>query len=223
VTYYPRERDLIRAGLALHAGRLLDQYKRLTQGPDPSDRYEATLTLCVLQTLLTHCWELYMYLGKTAPEIFGTLDPYVNSLLCWPEARLRDTFSTATTKDVIWHLRNALNHPRVQSNTELATTGYTTIEDGSEFVARLRFTHSPDVTSKGKPTVKFIRTGKSAEHVRVFEIDLALGQLMHLAEEVAFVLAEPVMDYRERGWWTAAQVAQLEEWLKMDTLPLLGD
>jgi hypothetical protein len=61
----------------------------------------------------------------------------------------RPWLPTTPPRSVIEHPRYALSQPRVRRNTELPTTGYTTIEHGSGLVACVRFIESPDVNSKG--------------------------------------------------------------------------
>ena len=63
--YSRDEKNRIRAGFALNAGRLLEQYSRLSAGVRASERYDATLTICILQSLLTNCWELLKAMGAS--------------------------------------------------------------------------------------------------------------------------------------------------------------
>jgi hypothetical protein len=72
------------------------------------------------------------------------------------------------------HIRNALSHPTVKT-TNPPTTGYTSVEDGSGRVVRMRFTDSPDLTGKGyvRPEADAqARTGGDPLNVRVFTIEL---------------------------------------------------
>ena len=102
-------------------------------------------------------------------------------------------------KAVLEHIRNALSHPRMKA-TEPPTTGYTTIEDGSGLVARLRLVDSPDLSSKGhlREDAK-ASTGGDSLRARVFSIELPLHRLADLTEVVALVLAQPVMGNGDRA------------------------
>ena len=56
--YFQEGKNQIRAGLALNAGKLLVQYDKFCQNLPLEERYDATLTICVLQALLTNRWQL---------------------------------------------------------------------------------------------------------------------------------------------------------------------
>lgn len=198
---YQREQNLIRAGFAAHAWRLLKQYEALTKDLSPSERYEATLTVCVLQSLVTNCWELYKYLGRRGPRILWGVDTFVKALLADPDVHVTNSFrgGALDSKAVLVHVRNALSHPRTRE-TNPATTGYTTMEDGSGRIARFRFVDSPDLTSKGNLRQEAVeRTGGDTDRAEAFTIELPLSSLTALAEEVALVLAQPVMDNWDRS------------------------
>jgi hypothetical protein len=204
---YQREEGLIRAGFAWHAWRLLKQYDDLTRNLRPPERYEATLTVCVLQALLTNCYELYMYLDKKSPELLGVLDGHVAALLADPEVEVVSTFpdEVLTARKVIEHIRNALSHPTMKV-TDPPTTGYTSIVDGSGELVRMRFTDSPDLGFKGRVKDKAReRTGGDPLKAQVFMIELPLGRLTALAEEVALVLAQAAMDN-----WDSADLVSLK-------------
>lgn len=183
--------NLALSGFALHAERLLKQYADLTREHRPSERYEATLTLSVLQFLLTNCWELYKFLNdrKAAREL-AALHDYIGALLLEPDVSVRKEFrgETVDAKAIIKHLRNALSHPMVNVVT-LPTTGYTTMEDGSGLVVRMKLTDSPNVTSKGA-----LKDVSHEDDIDVFEIELPLGRVTALAERVAHALAQPARE-----------------------------
>ena len=189
---WPQEQGLVRAGVALHAGRLLDQYAGLTRDVPPSLRHEATLTICVLQSLLTNCWELYMYLGsRKHSRVLGPIYEFVDALLDEEDVEVVTVFPDEVEelkpKALIEHLRNALSHPTVRE-TSPSTTGYTSVKDGSGYIVRMRFTDSPDLNGKGNP-----RKGVVGEP-RVFTIELPLDRVTALARCVALVLAQPALD-----------------------------
>jgi hypothetical protein len=189
---WPQEEGLVRAGVALHAGRLLDQYAGLTRDVPPYLRHEATLTICVLQTLLTNCWELYRYLGRRKrSRVLSPIYDFVDSLLQDEDVDVVRVFpgevDELQPKAVIEHLRNALSHPTVR-NTDPATTGYTSVKDGSGYVVRMRFTDSPDLNSKGNLRADVIGGP------RLFTLDLPLSRVTALAQCIALVLAQPALD-----------------------------
>ncbi|HWT79722.1 MAG TPA: hypothetical protein VN648_13130, partial [Candidatus Methylomirabilis sp.] len=59
------------AAFARHAGRALSDYLRLTAECLPERRDEASLTLCVLQALLTNCTELLSAMEDHQKQFFG--------------------------------------------------------------------------------------------------------------------------------------------------------
>ena len=63
---YARQFDGVQAGHALRAGKLLAQYPLLAKGLPPHEQYDATLAVCILQSLLTKCDELLKYM-ETEP------------------------------------------------------------------------------------------------------------------------------------------------------------
>jgi hypothetical protein len=201
---WPQEEGLVRAGVALHAGRLLDQYAGLTREIPMGLRHEATLTICVLQSLLTNCWELYKYLGgRKHARVLSPIYEFVESLLDEADVEILSRFPAEAVelkpKAVIEHLRNALSHPTVR-NTEPATTGYTSVPDGSGYITRMRFTDSPDLNGKGN-----LRAEVSGEP-RVFTIELPLERVTMLAQCVALVLAQPAL-----GNWDSADLVRPPE------------
>lgn len=163
------------------------------------------MTVCVLQSLVTNCWELYKYLGRKSPQVLGAVDTFVESLLANPEVDVTNTFQggDADAKTVLVHVRNALSHPRMR-DADPPTTGYTTVEDGSGLVARMRFVDSPDLNSKGNLRQEALeRTGGDLQRAKVFAIELPLSRLTALAEELALVLAQPVVDN-----WDSAELVR---------------
>jgi hypothetical protein len=190
---------LAMSGFALHAERLLKQYANLTPKVDPADRYEATLTLSVLQFLLTNCWELYKHLNdKKAARELASLRDYISAMLLEDDVEVTKDLPKPSSRDpkaIIEHLRNALSHP-VPSIVDYPVTGYTTKEDGSSIINRIVFTDSPNVTSKGK-----LKDVEQEDDIEVFEIEIPLRRLEGLAYRIASALAQPA---RER--WNEEQL-----------------
>jgi hypothetical protein len=165
VEYFRESGNRIQAGFALHAGRLLTQYCTLTPALPSDEKYEATLTVCVLQSLLTNCTELLAAMRESQKTFFRTA--ITDAPHPWGLMRSFVTQNTfpgdATLEGVLEHMRNALSHPTVVEGAELAATGYTTSNDASGLVSAFQFTDSPWV-SKGK--VFWQALSKSEEKVR---------------------------------------------------------
>jgi hypothetical protein len=190
---------LAMSGFALHAEQLLKQYAKLTRENDPADRYEATLTLSVLQFLLTNCWELYKHLNdKKAARELASLRDFIVAMQLEDDVTVTKDLPKPSSRDpkaIIMHLRNALSHP-VPSLVEHPVTGYTTKENGSGIIDRIVFVDSPNVTSKGK-----LKDVEHADEIAVFEMEFSLQQVQELARRIASALAQPA---RER--WNERQL-----------------
>lgn len=143
--YFRQPSHLIQAGFALHAGRLLAQYERLTASFRSEEKYDATLTVCVLQALLTNCAELLSSMRAHQKGVFHEV--ITDSPHRWGLRRsfiTHDTFPVdATLEEVLIHLRNAVSHPAGSENSRFPSTGYTTSNDPSGIVSMFRFTDSP--------------------------------------------------------------------------------
>lgn len=143
--YFRESGNRIQAGFALNAGMLLAQYCSLTAKLPSQEKYEATLAVCVLQSLLTNCTELLLAMRNNQKQFFNEVIPDVR-----PRWGLTSSFITqnsfpvdVTLERVLTHMRNALSHPTVSEVTQLPSTGYTTSDDASELVSAFRFTDSP--------------------------------------------------------------------------------
>ena len=145
---YAREFDGIQAGFALNAGKLLLQYREHALSLPSNRQYEATLAVCVLQSLLTNCSELIKYMesddiqreffdqviGDEGPAVWGITKSFI----------VENEFpGPLTVGALLEHLRNAVSHPCPDKEFEFDPTGYTTTNDPSERVTAFRFTDSP--------------------------------------------------------------------------------
>lgn len=160
--YYRDPENRIRADFALRAGRLLSQYLSVSGSFAPSQRYEATLTICVLQALLTQCTELIKEMSAEdrsewrqtvtdVPTRWGLRRGFVKEDT-WPEPLTYERFLTS--------LRNACSHPTGASQTSFpASTGYTTIPGPTGKVEAFEFVDSPSV-QKGTIQRPFISKNK---------------------------------------------------------------
>ncbi len=71
--YFRQPENQIQAGFALRWGKLLAQYIDLRNALKPEERYDATLTVCVLQALLTTCSELRKTMENQRKRDFRTV------------------------------------------------------------------------------------------------------------------------------------------------------
>lgn len=174
--YYRQPNGKIQADFALRAGRLLSQYATLSASLQESERYEATLTVCILHSILTNCLELIGELKKhhwdspikDVPGLFGICRSFV----------VRNAFpGEVTYAKFIEHIRNALCHPTIaEKKPKLPSTGYTTIP-GSGLISKFSFVHSPWVHS-GR--MDFRANHKSKDKVEKFAKDFAKGHASEL-------------------------------------------
>ncbi len=143
--YFRELNNRIQAGFALNTGKLLFQYRSLTANLPPTQKYEATLTICALQALLTTCTELMRAMKRNQPGFWT--DPITDIPGHWGIRRsfiVSNNFPAELTYGgFITHLRNALSHPASPDMAPHPTTGYTTCLDGSNIIARFCFTNSP--------------------------------------------------------------------------------
>lgn len=149
----------IHASIAKRVGLILAQYEEMTRNEPPNNRYEATLCLSLLQTLLTQCVELIKSSElsglKTAldqplsvtPSPFGLSDDCVLTNTMWSSDKL-------THRNVITSLRNAMSHPNKQTNSTHPATGFTQYlsnsepsADGLRQIEGFVFVHSPWVSN----------------------------------------------------------------------------
>lgn len=146
----------IQADFARRVGQVLLHYEAGAALEKPQDSYEATLTICLLQALLTNCMELIKHGANNdgtglkkiasrsleeAPALFGL------NLQCiavqWPSDR------PLRYREIFECLRNAVSHPLPQKAEGLPTTGYTTWKSPSGMIEGFQFTQSPWVNSRG--------------------------------------------------------------------------
>lgn len=146
--YFRDPENRIRAGFALHAGNLFLQYQRLSAPIQPSQRYEATLTICILQALLTQCAELIKQMSENARSEWNQVVTDVPTR--WGLRRgfvKEDTNLEALTyRRFLDSLRNACSHPTdLGATAALRSTGYSTIPGSSGLIEAFEFIDSPSV------------------------------------------------------------------------------
>jgi len=150
--YFRDPKNQIRADFALHAGKLLDRYDKISRSFSAEEQYEATLCICVLQSLLTNCCELFQEMKNANREIWKKPIHDVPSRFGLKRSFVEtDTFSEHTTYDeFITHLRNALSHPTYSKKPQdHFSTGYISLQNQTGLIAKFIFIDSPWV-SRGK-------------------------------------------------------------------------
>jgi len=143
--YFRLPGNQIQAGFALNAGKLLTQYCSLTRELPFDKKYEATLAICVLQSLLTNCTELLRAMEDHQRQFFK--QAITDERPCWALTRsliMENSFpGDVTLERMLIHMRNALSHPTAAEPTALPATGFTTSNDPSTRVSAFRLTDSP--------------------------------------------------------------------------------
>lgn len=148
--YFRTEDGQIQADLARRLGIMLKQYHSQIIS---SEKYEVSLSLSILQTLLTNCVELLNNLQtrdkQNNPFYNHPIDP---TLWGFDESNIIvNTFNEPqlTAEKIIRHIRNALSHPmKIQLTSTIKTTGYITKGDTSS-IEKILFISSPDLNGRG--------------------------------------------------------------------------
>lgn len=148
----------IQADFARRVGQILLQYDQWRQQVPTVDQYESTLTIALLQSLLTMCQELIRKKKRVALELQAVVQLANRSLEkqpsllglssdcvleSWPSER------GLTYREVIDCLRNALSHPGPQNNCRYPRTGFTSVPGPAGQIAAYEFTQSSWVNSTG--------------------------------------------------------------------------
>lgn len=177
--YFRTEDGQIQADLAKRLGIILEQYYKLSTD---ESKYEVTLTLAILQSLLTNCVELMNGLSrynKKENPLYKT--PIDGRLWGVTEMNIKiNTFSSdqLSIGNVIRHMRNAFSHPTKTSFDQLNyTTGYTTIPSSSLAIEEVVITDSPDIDEHNQrrghtylKAKKILETGGFPRDVDIYEI-----------------------------------------------------
>ena len=140
-----RRFDGIQAGHAGNAGQLLRQYLEFSATQPERDRYEATLTICTLHSLLTQCAELLKYTQpRNLTDLQSPLSDTPNCLGLTTSVVVQDTFPEPLTgAGLLGHLRDALSHPAPDERFHFRPTGFTTTGDEGSLIRGYVFTNSP--------------------------------------------------------------------------------
>jgi hypothetical protein len=195
---YERTEDgQIQAAFAQRLGQLLVQYDHWRQQVPEAEQFESTLTIALLQSLLTMCQELIYSKPEPGDSAYTAVvqlakrsledEPVLLGLSrdCvvqrWPSER------DITYREVIECLRHALSHPGHQTNEGFPRTGFISVPGSSGMVEAYEFTQSPWVNRTGSglspkwfsnvksadPPEKLVGTVKDwASNARVNEIEV---------------------------------------------------
>ena len=147
----------MQADFARRIGLVLLQYEQCSKAFPPEQRYEGTLTLALLQALLTNCAELLKHKPErnnpTLKWVAGrSLDEDPTLLGFQRSCVVKTWHSTRPLKyrEILECLRNAMSHPCAQQSDGLPQTGYTSWQPVSGVIEGFTFTQSPWVNSSGK-------------------------------------------------------------------------
>lgn len=161
--YFRQPGNKIQAGFALNAGNLLVQYQNMARSIPKDSCYEATLVICVLQSLLTNCSELLASMNRHSKEVWQEPLPDIPSR--WGIKRkfvVKNTFpGELTYEGFIKHVRNAISHPTASDkDPKLPSTGYTTIPGSSGMIETFQFTDSPWV-DRGRDHSRYVSSDRA--------------------------------------------------------------
>lgn len=151
--YYEDPEGKVRADFALRVGKLYREYEGRLPLIPPDERYEATLNLALLHSLLTTCMELL----KHMPQKREFEKPFADVPALWglrSDMVIRDNFPGKPSQfEVLERIRNALSHPtHGDINVPYPTSGYRNINDvGGNQISAFSFVNSPNVVREGVP------------------------------------------------------------------------
>lgn len=136
----------IRADFALRIGKLFSGYEKKLASLEVKEQFDATLTLVLLQSLLTTCSELMN--KKPYDDYFDQQLVQVPAL--WglrSDMVVRNTFPEKLTyKLVIDRVRNALSHPTYGDvENKYPVSGFKNINDSDGNIWGFSFVNSPDI------------------------------------------------------------------------------
>lgn len=173
---YERTKDgQIQADFAERVGQIVIQYGQLSEQLPQDQRYEITLWLCLLQSLLTTCSESIKknrYLNMQALRDLSSMRLAKDPIRLGLDAECIDyysgEFASITYSGLLGCLRDALSHPNNQddSNLALPVTGYTTSNAASGNIEQIIFVWSPWVCERKRQLKDIFRPHSGAENRR---------------------------------------------------------
>jgi HEPN pEK499 p136 len=147
--YFRTEDGQIQADFARRLGIVLKQYHQINL----LEKYEVSLSLTILQSLLTNCTELLNGLKSRETRENPLYKSPINST-DWGFNEENIKFNSfyqpeITVEKIIRHIRNALSHPtKLNLNLPKKTTGFTTNKI-SNSIEKIIFVSSPDLNNRG--------------------------------------------------------------------------
>jgi len=162
---YPVHWGIVFSDVVVRSAQALKQYRLIAPTWPESERFEATLTLSVAQTILAATKELHNALERSHPDAAQELAKDLTSVFervqldesTWLAGASDDGFVTRddlTGAGILEHLRNAMSHPVPGLPSDLPMTGYATVPRDRR-IGGFRFTHSPWV-QRDKQTGKSV-------------------------------------------------------------------
>ncbi|MDP3667804.1 MAG: hypothetical protein Q8R50_14065 [Sediminibacterium sp.] len=160
--YFRTDDGQIQADYARRLGIILKQYHEQIIA---TEKYEVSLSLSILQSLLTNCIELLNNL-KSGDKKKNPFHEYPIDSAVWgfdDNSIKHNTFfqPELTAEKIVRHIRNALSHPtKIDIKSLHKTTGYIT-KGNTTLIETIIFVSSPDLNGRGNP--KPYRTKEEAE------------------------------------------------------------
>jgi hypothetical protein len=192
--YFRTDDGQIQADYARRLGIILKQYHEQI---NTTEKYEVSLSLSILQSLLTNCIELLNNLksGDKKKNPFYEF-PIDSSVWGFDDKSIKHNsfFQPEITADkIVRHIRNALSHPtKIDIKSLHKKTGYITKGD-TPLIEAIIFVSSPDLNGRGNS--KPYKTKEAAESTitrdrnfpdNVQVIQLANGQFCYQLNGEAF-------------------------------------
>ena len=147
--YWRTPNNQIQAAFAHRIGLIALQYDQLVMD-DLVTKYESTLNICLIQSLVTQCVELLKEMKKNErrPSYLTLTLPDTEPQRGLSASMIKiNTFDgeDVTYNTVFWHIRDVLSHPTsIDINSPYPSTGFTT-PGGPGRIYEYIFVHSPDV------------------------------------------------------------------------------
>ena len=145
--YIRTEEGSMYPGFALHAKKLIQQYRSLNIEPD-SERYDITLLLSILHCIINIQNERLRNHSKRYKNEIDIWEQEINDiphiLGIKKECIKTNTFyEKLVRKGFLTHVRNGMSHPNSNELEQYANTGYITLLNHTGIIHKIRFTDSP--------------------------------------------------------------------------------
>lgn len=135
------------AGIALRIGLLSEQYEKMSAGLPDNQKYDVTLHLCLLQTLLTNVVEQLANKFGLGEWNISYLDRPIRDRTASEKIGLNTDMITShydkgiKILDVLHYIRNSLSHPTktLPGSKPNPSTGYTVHESDEGIIESIEF------------------------------------------------------------------------------------